>query len=69
MTMATLEIPQTSLRLWEQPPWSCFPGPRFALQLGHPLLNVLRCINIPTIKPLKSPGELITLEVTFKTCQ
>lgn len=50
----------------EQPPCSSSPVRQFAL---NPLLNVLWCVNTPTIKPLKSTSDLITLEVTFQTCQ
>lgn len=53
----------------EQSCWRYLLVLQFALQPCYPLLKVLWYINIPSVKALKPPRELITLEVTFKTCQ
>lgn len=71
VTVAILVILHKAVGMWceEQPRWSCFPMLQLALQLYHPLLKVLWCINIPTTKKLNPTRELITLEVTSKICQ
>lgn len=53
----------------EQSCWRYLLVLQFALQPCYPLLKVLWYINIPSVKALKPPRELITLEVTFKICQ